>query len=178
MQRGAWRAAAKVTVFAISATSATALCLHKEPQLDGIDPAQLDFLTKGHGIQNVKHGGRGQGDLLTHLTSVHKDLLELFGESDKDIKAASLFHSVYGTEGFQGMTLDLARRQEVVKVIGATAEYIVFLNCVMDRASMDALIAGFLTPHQSPSDQTQYTILARQECVGKHVTRYRTIVHV
>jgi hypothetical protein len=48
-----------------------------------------------------------------------------------------MFHSIYGTEKFQGFTLPLGRRGEVRELIGERAERLAYLNCAMDRASFD-----------------------------------------
>jgi hypothetical protein len=53
---------------------------------------------------------------------------------------AGLFHSIYGTELFRRWSLPLERREEVRALIGERAERIVFANCMMDRASFDALL--------------------------------------
>ena len=48
-----------------------------------------------------------------------------------------MFHSIYGTEMFQGFTLPLERRDEVRALIGDRAERLAYWNCAMDRASFD-----------------------------------------
>ena len=53
---------------------------------------------------------------------------------------AALFHSIYGTQGFQGFTLPLDRQPELRTLIGDYAEKIAYLNCFMDRDSLDAQI--------------------------------------
>jgi hypothetical protein len=50
---------------------------------------------------------------------------------------AALFHSIYGTQGFQGFTLPLDRQPELQTLIGDYAEKLAYLNCFMDRASLD-----------------------------------------
>jgi hypothetical protein len=161
--------AAAASAVAATRGASSAHALHDSPQLDGIAPRQLDFLTTKHGIdQNVRHGGRGQSDLLTHLTSVRKDMSEKFGETSGDLEAAALFHSIYGTEGFQGKPFDVSRRSEVQAVIGEAAEVVAFLNCVMDRSSLDQLVAKCLHDGGVPDE---LTILARPEAVGPCVPR-------
>ena len=51
-----------------------------------------------------------------------------------------MFHSIYGTEKFQGFTLPLERRHEIRALIGDRAEYLAYLNCAMDRASFDRAV--------------------------------------
>ena len=57
---------------------------------------------------------------------------------------AGLYHSVYGTEGFQGYTLPLAERPKIRELIGARGELAVFYNCVMDKSSCDRLTVAAL----------------------------------
>ena len=51
-----------------------------------------------------------------------------------------MYHSVYGTEGFRGFTLSVEDRHVVRAVVGARAEAIAYLNCVMDRESLDQMV--------------------------------------
>jgi hypothetical protein len=48
-----------------------------------------------------------------------------------------MFHSIYGTELFQGFKLPLEQRGEVRALIGERAERLAYINCAMDRASFD-----------------------------------------
>jgi hypothetical protein len=73
---------------------------------------------------------------LGHLIAVHRFLEEQ--GCGVDACRAGLFHSVYGTELFQGFKLPLERRADVRELIGERAELLAYLNCVMDRASLDA----------------------------------------
>jgi hypothetical protein len=50
---------------------------------------------------------------------------------------AGLFHSIYGTELFQGFTLPLEKRGEVRELIGERAERLAWLNCAIDRRHFD-----------------------------------------
>ena len=58
---------------------------------------------------------------------------------------AGLFHSIYGTQGFQDFSLPLAERDTIQNLIGTRAEFIAFCNCVMDRDSFDSEVAQALT---------------------------------
>lgn len=87
------------------------------------------------GTDDVEHSG---GDFLQHLCAVH-DLLLARGASAR-VAAAGMFHSIYGTERFQGFTLPLERRSEVRELIGERAEHLAWCNCVMDRTSFDAAV--------------------------------------
>src|SRR5205807_2348343 len=53
---------------------------------------------------------------------------------------AGMFHSIYGTQLFQGFKLPLERRPELREVIGERAERLAYLNCAMDRATLDAAL--------------------------------------
>ena len=48
-----------------------------------------------------------------------------------------MFHSIYGTEGFQGFCLPYERRDDVRSLIGDRAEYLVHTFCSVDRLSVD-----------------------------------------
>jgi hypothetical protein len=96
-----------------------------------------DFLV-GLEIEKVPHT---ESTYLAHLISVHRDMRR-FGCTD-EVCRAGLFHSIYGTERFQGFKLALERRPELRQMIGERAEKLAYLNCAMDRASFDrALFRG------------------------------------
>jgi len=59
-----------------------------------------------------------------------------------------MFHSIYGTELFQGFKLPLERRPEVRALIGARAEQLAYLNCAMDRASFDRAVERGSEPYR------------------------------
>jgi hypothetical protein len=90
-----------------------------------------DFLV-GMGIEQVPHT---QKSYLAHLIAVYRDLAS--HGYPEDVCRAGMFHSIYGTEKFQGFTLPLARRAHVRELIGERAERLAYLNCAMDRASFD-----------------------------------------
>lgn len=94
-----------------------------------------DFLVH-LGIETVPHT---QKNYLAHLISVYK-LMQLYG-SNEELCRAGLFHSIYGTEKFQGFKLPLDRRPELAELIGDRAERLAYWNCVMDRGSLDELLA-------------------------------------
>ena len=73
---------------------------------------------------------------MAHGIGVYNDLKK-WG-CDEDVCNAGLFHSIYGTELFQGFTLPTDRRNDLVELIGEHAEKLAYVNCFMDRASMDA----------------------------------------
>jgi hypothetical protein len=90
-----------------------------------------DFLVD-LGIEQVAHT---QKNYLAHLISVRK-LMQNAGY-DEELCRAGLFHSIYGTEKFQGFKLTLERRDELTELIGSRAERLAYWNCLMDRASLD-----------------------------------------
>jgi hypothetical protein len=90
-----------------------------------------DFLL-GMGVEDVPHT---QKSYLAHLVALFR-WLESQGCS-QDVCRAGMFHSIYGTEKFQGFTLPLTRRHELRSLIGERAERLAYVNCAMDRASFD-----------------------------------------
>jgi hypothetical protein len=99
-----------------------------------------DFLL-GIGIEQVPHTHKSY---LAHLIAVFRDLESL--GCPQDVCRAGMFHSIYGTEKFQGFTLPLDRRDEVRALIGDRAEYLAYLNCAMDRASFDQALDRKIDP--------------------------------
>lgn len=95
----------------------------------------IDFL-RGLGTEEVPHSG--DKGFLAHLIGVFRDL-ETWN-CDRDLCRAGLFHSIYGTELFRRFSLPLERRDEVRALIGERAERIAFVNCLMDRSTLDALL--------------------------------------
>jgi hypothetical protein len=93
-----------------------------------------DFLL-GIGVEQVPHTHKSY---LAHLIAVH-GLLEKQG-CPPDVCRAGMFHSIYGTERFQGFTLPLERRGEVRALVGDRAERLAYLNCAVDRASFDRIL--------------------------------------
>jgi hypothetical protein len=90
-----------------------------------------DFLV-GLGIEQVAHTGKSY---LAHLIGVYK-LMEAQG-CDAEVCRAGMFHSIYGTQQFQGFKLSLERRPELAGLIGTRAERLGYLNCAMERGSFD-----------------------------------------
>src|SRR3954470_7802000 len=90
-----------------------------------------DFLV-GLGIEEIDHTSKSY---LAHLIGVYK-YLEARGCSE-EVYRAGMFHSIYGTELFQGFKLPVERRPEVRALIGERAERLAYLNCAMDRTACD-----------------------------------------
>jgi len=83
---------------------------------------------------------------------------------DEDLCRAGLFHSIYGTEKFQGFKLPLDRRAELVELIGSRAERLAYWNCLMDRESLDKLLAQSDEPFLLVNRETGEKMpLARRE---------------
>ena len=101
-----------------------------------------DFLL-GLGIEEVPHTGK---TYLGHLIGVYR-LMEA-GGCDAEVCRAGMFHSIYGTEMFQGFKLPLERRGEVRDLIGDRAERLAYLNCAMDRASFDRALDQASAPYR------------------------------
>ena len=95
------------------------------------------------GIDKVSHTNKSY---LAHLIGLYRDL-EARGCTD-DVCRAGMFHSIYGTELFQGFKLPVERRAEVRALIGERAEWLAYLNCAMDRASFDAAVARGTAPYR------------------------------
>ncbi len=93
---------------------------------------QLTAWLQEMGIDTVPHT---QKNYLAHLVAVYH-LMQRHGR-DEELCLAGLFHSIYGTEKFQGFKLTLDRREELAAKIGPRPERLAFWNCLMDRASMD-----------------------------------------
>uniref|UniRef100_A0A7S3P5P6 DUF6817 domain-containing protein n=1 Tax=Amphora coffeiformis TaxID=265554 RepID=A0A7S3P5P6_9STRA len=89
------------------------------------------------------------------------------------LSRAGLFHSIYGTEGFQGFALPLSERPVIQALIGKEAEYMAFLFCMVDRLTLDETVMAW-QPHSNnhthvttttttaPHTRT-YTLRARPE---------------
>ncbi len=90
-----------------------------------------DFLV-GLGIEDVGHTNKSY---LAHLVGVYRYMEER--GCPEELCRAGMFHSIYGTELFQGFKLPLEQRPEVRALIGERAERLAYLNCAMDRASFD-----------------------------------------
>ena len=82
---------------------------------------------------------------LAHAIGVYNDMKAWQGSDD--LCRAALFHSIYGTQGFQSFTLPMDRQPELRSLIGDYAEKIAFANCFMDRASLDAQIGKMTGPY-------------------------------
>ena len=89
-----------------------------------------------HVPEALAHNGEEAFD--HHLVGVQSVLRSW--QAPKHLCDAALFHSVYGTEGFQGFKLPLSHRAELVELIGADAEKLAWIFCMVDRASVDETV--------------------------------------
>jgi hypothetical protein len=87
------------------------------------------------GIEKVNHTTKSY---LAHLVALYR-LMEALGCSE-ELCRAGMFHSIYGTQKFQGFKLPLEKRDEVRALIGERAERLAYLNCAMDRPSFDEVV--------------------------------------
>src|SRR5262249_14307823 len=94
------------------------------------------------GIEKIGHTNK---TYLAHLVGVYRDM-EAAGCAP-EVCCAGMFHSIYGTELFQGFKLPLERRGDVRALIGERAERLAYLNCVMDRASFDRALEQPAEPY-------------------------------
>src|SRR5579884_1328802 len=95
------------------------------------------------GVDAVGHTGKSY---LAHLVALYR-MLEADG-CGADVCRAGMFHSIYGTERFQGFTLSLERRPEVRALVGERAERLAYLNCALDRAAFDRAAARPAPPYR------------------------------
>jgi hypothetical protein len=95
------------------------------------------------GIEKVPHT---QKNYLAHLIAVYRFLKDR--GCDEEVCRAGLFHSIYGTESFQGFKLGLERRAELRELIGPRAELLAYINCAMDRQSLDDAVKQGAPPHR------------------------------
>ena len=96
---------------------------------------QLTDYLIGLGAKEVVHTEK---TYLAHVIGVYR-LMEACGCTE-ELCLAGLFHSIYGTELFQRFGLPLARRPEVRALIGERAERLAYLNCAMDRGTLDGVL--------------------------------------
>jgi hypothetical protein len=97
------------------------------------EPAKLRYLN-GEGAFGVKHTGNGAFD--AHLIGVRR-VMQAWCPQKPHLHDAGLFHSIYGSEGFQGFCLPFEKRDELRSMIGEKAENLVYIFCVVDRLTVD-----------------------------------------
>jgi hypothetical protein len=104
---------------------------------------QLTNFLVGLGVEQVGHTGKS---FLAHLIGVYR-YMEARGCSE-ELCRVGMFHSIYGTELFQGYKLPLEHRPEVRALIGERAERLAYLNCAMNRATFDQAVEQAQGPYR------------------------------
>ena len=72
------------------------------------------------------------GSLIKHLKSTYQLLIK-WGAS-QELCDSGLYHAAYGTAGFEAQVVPLSQRKDIAKIIGQSAEEIVYLYCSCDRS--------------------------------------------
>jgi hypothetical protein len=117
-----------------------------------------DFLV-ALGVEQVSHTNKSY---LAHLVGLYR-LMESCG-CTQELCRAGMFHSIYGTQKFQGFTLPLERRAEVRALIGDRAERLAYLNCAIYRPSLDKLLTQPDGPYPITDRITnQEVVLSRED---------------
>ena len=122
-------------------------------------PSHAEFLNR----LAVEQRGHSGGSLLAHLTAVRDILVRWGGRTELAI--AGLYHSVYGTESYQRVSLDPSLRDLLREQIGTEAERLVFCFGAMRKQSFyDNLTGDNTGPHtiQCRLSDATYT-LSEQE---------------
>ncbi|MBA62262.1 MAG: hypothetical protein CMJ76_07835 [Planctomycetaceae bacterium] len=109
------------------------------------------------GTGSIGHSGNKK--YLAHLVSVFNDVHSWGGA--QYLARSGMFHSIYGTQLFQGFTLPIESRDELKELIGEDAEWIAFLNCFVHREPFDqAVIDGstdYIVHNRETGEQYQLT---------------------
>lgn len=117
-----------------------------------------DYLIE-FGAEHVPHTGK---TYLGHAVSVYQDMKGW--QADDELCRAAMFHSIYGTLGFETLTLPLDRRGELRDLIGERAEKLVYTNCAMDRDSLFSQVDQYQDHYQIKDRFTNgYVSLSRAE---------------
>ncbi len=102
----------------------------------------IDFL-RAEGVEQVGHSGK---TYLAHLAALYRLLKER--GCPEEVCRAGMFHSIYGTEKFQGFKLPVERRPEIRALIGERAERLAYWNCAMDRPFFDRTLEQAGPPYR------------------------------
>lgn len=131
-----------------------------------------------HTKQYATNNEMREGSFLDHLTGT-ESILSAW-DCPTHLCHAGLFHSIYGTESFQAFSVPLTTeaRSRVRGVIGERAEMLAFVNCVMERDSLDRAVARFhanarnrdLLRATVDDSQSAFTIATRPGRRGDSVT--------
>ena len=128
----------------------------------------VDFLT-ALGTESIGHSGDKK--YLAHLVSVFNDVRSWGGS--QYLARAGMFHSIYGTQLFQGFTLPVERRDDLKQLIGEDAEFIAFLNCFVHREPFDqAVLEGntdYVVHNRETGEQYQLTPQQWKDLIFLHL---------
>ncbi|MCM2423803.1 DUF6817 domain-containing protein [Streptomyces sp. RKAG293] len=106
------------------------------PERDDASDDAVTFL-RTLGAAEIEHPG---GTLLEHLQRVSR-LLKAW-DARRDLQLAGLCHAFYGTDGFATSLLPLESRGELVGLIGADAEELVYFYASCDRKASYRTLTG------------------------------------
>ena len=101
-----------------------------------VTDTKLHNAMREHVPAALAHNGEEAFD--DHLVAV-QSVLRAWGAPER-LTHAALFHSIYGTEGFQGFKLHLSQRPQIVDLIGPEAERLAWIFCMVDRSTVDATV--------------------------------------
>jgi hypothetical protein len=145
----------------------TVSCRFKSPN----PKTPLEVTEKWHAEDEAlwKYVGEQVPDVLEHTGTAAFDehlkgvqaVLRYWG-APKHLCDAGLFHSIYGTEGFQGFSLPLSQRDAVRSLIGSKAEKLAFIFCMLDRSTFDETVFAWSMEGTNHSDAL-FQLRARPE---------------
>jgi len=93
-----------------------------------------------------------------HLKGVQAVLR--YWQAPSHLTSAGLFHSIYGTEGFQGFALPLSQRNDIQQLIGKKAEQLCFWFCMVDRLTLDQTVMNW---KESLDENATFKLKSRPE---------------
>lgn len=114
----------------------------------------------------LEHTGASAFD--EHLKGVQAVLR--YWNAPEHLPSAGLFHSIYGTEGFQGFKLPLSERAAIQKMIGTAAEKLCFVFCMVDRSTLDDTV--FAWSRNNANNNNNNETGRRQEQLDSKYTLY------
>eukprot|EP01041_Mallomonas_annulata_P012811 gene12811-27014_t len=103
--------------------------------------------------EHLNHTGSHSFD--SHLRGVQAVLRHW--NADTHVSDAGLFHSIYGTEGFQGHKLALSFRPSLRSLIGERAERLAWIFCMVDRYSVDQTVFAVANDPAMNLDNISFT---------------------
>jgi hypothetical protein len=103
--------------------------------------SEVSALLVGLGAEARPHTGR---TFLAHSLAVG-DILDAWG-CRESVCLAGICHSIYGTEISKAAALPLDRRDDLRARIGEEAERLAYLNCAVDRRSLDLALLSSEPP--------------------------------